>query len=106
MRPNQLSRHMLKSRHEGFELPVDGVRGEKLRVETCSESNSMSRQDPVMVPEHLKGQASYGEIRCALSRQMPLMRSRICCCPLSINSALHAERALHICLPYLKAQVR
>ena len=55
------------SRLEGFDLPVDGLKSGKLSVETCSDSNSMSRQDPEMVFETRRGQASYGETRCALS---------------------------------------
>ena len=70
VRPNQLSRLALKSGHEGFELPVDGGRSKKLSVETCSESNLMSRQDPVLILKNLNGQAFYGEIRCARTGKM------------------------------------
>jgi hypothetical protein len=67
MRSNQSSLHILESRHEGFELPVDGVKSGKLTVETLFESNSMSRHDSEMVLENLRGQASNGETRRALS---------------------------------------
>lgn len=69
MWPNHPSRLVLKSGHEGFELPVAGVRSGKQSVEICSESNLMSRQDPVLILKNLNGQASYGDVRCTRSGQ-------------------------------------
>lgn len=90
-----------ETRHEGFKLAVNDVRSGKLSVETCSESNSMSRQDPLMVPENLRGQASYERpVAHYLSMRMG---SRISCFPLTLD--LFCMRRQHRCLPCLKAQV-